>query len=60
MTLGQADVRHRLGVIILAIRREGGELDFNPPSERKILAGDYLIGMGESIKLKELESLAGI
>ncbi len=60
MTLGTADVRHRLGVIILAIRREGGELDFNPPSDRKILGGDYLIGMGESVKLKELESLAGI
>lgn len=58
MTLGDADIRHRLGVIILAIRRDGGELEFNPPSHRKISAGDYLISMGDSRKLKELENLA--
>ncbi len=60
MRLSEADIRHRLGVIILAIRRDGGELDFNPPPDRKIIAGDYLIGMGESQKLKEVENLAGI
>jgi voltage-gated potassium channel len=60
MTLGDADIRHRLGVIILAIRREGGELEFNPPSHRKIVAGDYLISMGDSNKLKALENLAAV
>lgn len=58
MTLTEADIRHRLSVIILAIRRDGGDLEFNPPSERKIASGDYLICMGDSKKLKELENLA--
>ncbi len=60
LTLGEADIRHQLGVIVLAIRREGGELDFNPPSHRKISVGDYLISMGETQKLKGLETLVGI
>jgi voltage-gated potassium channel len=58
--LRDADVRHRLGVIILAIRREGGRLEFNPGPEKLISAGDFLIAMGDSQKLKELETLAGI
>jgi voltage-gated potassium channel len=56
--LGEADIRHRLGVIILAIRRDRGEVDFNPTPDRRISAGDYLIAMGDSQKLKELEILA--
>lgn len=59
-TLAEADVRHRLGVIVLAIRSEGQTLDFNPPPSHRIAAGDCLIAMGDSQKLKDLESLAGI
>jgi voltage-gated potassium channel len=60
VSLAEADVRHRLGVIVLAIRREGRALDFNPPPDRKITPGDCLIVMGDSQKLKDLESLAGV
>lgn len=59
-TIAEADVRHRLGVIFLAIRSEPHKLDFNPKPDRKIAAGDYLIAMGDSEKLRSLESLAGI
>ncbi len=59
-TLAEADIRHRLGVKVLAIRHDDGKLDFNPSGNRKISAGDFLIAMGDSRKLKELESLAGI
>lgn len=58
--LGEADIRKRLGIIILAIRRKGGRLDFNPGPDDTISSGDYLIAMGDSQKLKELEGLAGI
>ena len=58
VSLSESDIRHHIGVIILAIRRDGGELDFNPPPNRKISVGDYLIAMGDSQKLKELENLA--
>jgi voltage-gated potassium channel len=59
-TLAESDLRHRLGVIILAIRSEAEGLDFNPKADRKIAAGDFLIAMGDSRKLKSLESLAGV
>jgi voltage-gated potassium channel len=59
-TLSQADMRHSLGVIVLAIRRKEGHLEFNPRPNQTISAGDFLIAMGDSQKLKELETLAGI
>jgi voltage-gated potassium channel len=58
--LGQTDVRHGLGVIVLAVRHADGHLDFNPKPDQAIAAGDFLIAMGDSQKLKELESLAGV
>jgi voltage-gated potassium channel len=59
-TLAESDLRHRLGVIILAIRNETQGLDFNPKPDRKIAPGEFLIAMGDSQKLKTLESLAGV
>jgi voltage-gated potassium channel len=47
-------------VIVLAIRRAGGRLDFNPGPEQTISAGDFLIAIGDSQKLKALETLAGV
>jgi voltage-gated potassium channel len=58
--LGETDIRRRLGIIVLAIRRKSGRLDFNPGPDDTISAGDFLIAMGDSRKLKELEALAGI
>jgi voltage-gated potassium channel len=54
------DIRHRLGVVVLAIRREDGRLEFNPRPDRTIIPGDFLIAMGDSQKLRELEKLAGL
>ena len=59
-TLAEADLRHRLGVKVLAIRHDDGKVDFNPGGSGKIAAGDFLIVMGETQKLKDLESLAGV
>ena len=59
-SLNEADTRHRLGVIVLAIRRPDGHLDFNPGPHQTVSAGDFLIAMGDSQKLKDLETLAGI
>ncbi len=59
-SLRDADIRHRLAVIVLAIRGEGGHLEFNPAPDRTISPGDFLIAMGDSRKLKELEGLAGV
>ena len=59
-SLSDADLRNRLGVIVLAIRRADGHLDFNPGPSQTVSPGDFLIAMGDSQKLKELETLAGV
>jgi voltage-gated potassium channel len=44
-----------LNVILLAIRRPNGEMKFNPPPDSNIVAGDFLIVLGERPNLKKLE-----
>jgi len=59
-SLEEAQIRERFSLIVLAIRRQDGQLDFNPKPPQMISAGDYLIVMGNSQNLRELESLAGV
>ena len=52
-------IRHDLGVIVLAIKREGEEMKYGPEADATLCAGDHLVVMGEPSRLRELESLAG-
>ncbi len=45
------------GVIVMAIKKAGGEMLFNPPAESTIAAGDYLIAMCAIENLQKLEKL---
>lgn len=54
-SLMQLQVRRELGVIVLAIRKADGQMQFNPPAEAVIEADDYLIAMGEHENLRRLE-----
>ncbi len=56
-TLADMQVRRDLGVIVLAIRKLSGEMQFNPPGEAKIDGGDHLIVMGRPDGLRKLEKL---
>lgn len=56
-SLAQMQVRRELGVIVLAIRRAGGAMQFNPPADAVIGGGDCLIVMGEPANLRNLERL---
>ncbi len=56
-TLRDSGIGHDLGIIILAIRKTDGTMEFNPGSESKIVSGDTLVAIGEVSKLKELEDL---
>ena len=58
-TLDECGMRKELGVIIVAIKRESGEMEFNPTSTSLIKKGDILIAMGKSEQLKSLEKLVG-
>ena len=56
-SLGKLSELRKSGVIVLAIRTKGGETIFNPPAEREISAGDFLIVMGERSSLQKLEQI---
>jgi voltage-gated potassium channel len=56
-TLEQAQLGRRYGVIVLAVRRKNGAMQFNPQADVRLEDGDVLIAMGERQKLKQLENL---
>ncbi|HYK16527.1 MAG TPA: potassium channel protein [Bryobacteraceae bacterium] len=56
-TLLDARIRKDTGVIVLAIRKADGRMQFNPPAEASIEAGDHLIVMGEAQHLRRLEQV---
>jgi voltage-gated potassium channel len=56
-SLMESKIRQELGVIVLAIRKSDGQMQFNPPAEAEIHAGDYLIVMGELANLRKLEQV---
>jgi voltage-gated potassium channel len=55
-TLEEAHLGRTYGVIVLAVRRQNGTMQFNPQADVRLEAGDVLIAMGERQKLKQLES----
>ncbi len=56
-TLQEARVRSLTGALVLAIRREDGDLIGGPSAETMIQAGDVLICMGTGEQLLELNQL---
>ncbi len=54
-TLEQLRLGSKYGVIVLAVQRKNGPMQFNPAADLRIEAGDVLIAMGERTKLKTLE-----
>ena len=57
--LDECGIRKEMGIIIVAIKRESGEMEFNPKSTSVIKRGDTLVAMGETKQLKALEELVG-
>lgn len=57
-TLDECGFGRELGIIIVAIKRPSGDMSFNPTFRTAINAGDTLIALGESSKLKVLEDMA--
>jgi voltage-gated potassium channel len=56
-TLREMQLRRELGIIVLAIRKPGGQMIFNPPADMEMSPGDFLIAMGEVPNLQRLERL---
>ena len=58
-SLDECGIRKDLGVIIVAIKRDSGNMEFNPTSTCIIRQGDTLVVMGETRQLQELQKLIG-
>ena len=54
-SLLDADLRHRFGVIVVAIQRQDRRMDFNPEPDTAILAWDKLVVLGRPQSLRQLE-----
>ena len=54
-TIVEAGIRQKFGVIIVAIKRAGGAMEFNPPAEALMQAGDELVVLGQTESVKALE-----
>jgi voltage-gated potassium channel len=56
-TIRELQIRRNVGVIVMAIRKRDGHMEFNPPADTPIEGGDYLIVMGRPENLHTLEAL---
>ncbi len=54
VSLRQAPIRQRLGLIIIGVKLKNGEMIFNPSPDYVIQPGDTLISMGEVENLEKL------
>jgi voltage-gated potassium channel len=57
LTLVESQIRQKTDVIIVAVRKSNGEMDFNPSSQTRIESGDTLIALG---RINDLDRLSDI
>src|SRR5262249_59910009 len=58
VSLKDSEIRARLKVIVVAVKKGSGDMVFNPDPETRIEAGDILVALGDRPHLDELEKLA--
>ncbi len=56
-SLKEADIRARMDIIVIAMRRSGDSTRFNPDPGKPLAVGDVMVCMGKLNKLKELHEL---
>lgn len=59
VSLLTANLRQRFGVIVVAIQRADGRMEFNPSPESEMRTHDHIVVLGRPDGLKELEKVAG-
>jgi voltage-gated potassium channel len=52
------NVRQRFGLVVVGIQRAGGKMEFNPPGDAVMQAGDQLVVLGRADGLRQLELAA--
>jgi voltage-gated potassium channel len=58
LSLIDAGLRQRFGVVVVGIRRADGRMDFNPEPDTAMRPGDDLVVLGRMASLRELETAA--
>jgi voltage-gated potassium channel len=58
-TILDSNLRQRFGVVVVGIQRADGHMEFNPPPDATMRPGDYLVVLGHTANLRELEVAAG-
>ncbi len=53
-----ANLRQRFGVVVVAIQRAGGAMEFNPSPESVMAVDDFLVVLGQSRTLRDLGAAA--
>lgn len=56
--LSETVIRSELNIVVVSIRRNNGQIIFNPSGETKIEGGDMLIAIGNAESLARLNALA--
>ncbi|HVH57775.1 MAG TPA: potassium channel protein [Vicinamibacterales bacterium] len=57
-SLIDAALRQRYSIVVVAIQRADGKMEFNPPPETAIFAGDHLVALGRVGNLRDLAAAA--
>ena len=57
-SLRDANLRQAFGVIVVAIKRANGHMQFNPSPEDMLETGDQLVLLGDAKQLKALDEAA--
>ena len=58
LTLKETPIRGEIGVTVVAVRHKDGELEMNPPPDRRLEAGDVLVSIGAPADLARLRAIA--
>jgi voltage-gated potassium channel len=56
-TLRNADIGRRTGMIVIAVKRVDGRVQFPPPGDEPLLAGDSIVVLGRRANLNQFRTL---
>lgn len=59
-TIIEAGIRQKFGVIVIAIKRADGVMEFNPAPEAVVRAGDEMVVLGQPQSVKALEETVSV
>jgi voltage-gated potassium channel len=58
VSVGEAALRERCDVVVVAIQRADGKMHFNPPLDARMVHGERLVVLGNRASLDKVEALA--